>query len=422
MLKQFSVSGELDVRGVRISDALLKEILDAAPHNAADKPAFSAIQFDRATFEGDATFYGATFEGNASFDGATFEGGASFYRATFEGGARFSKARFEGNAGFSNARFEGELGSVLFDEASFKGIARFNEASFKGIARFDGATFEGDAGFDEARFEGGLTQIIGARFEGNAGFSKARLGGKVLFYSTSFKGITWFQEARFGRDTRFYGATFEGDASFDEVRFEGDVPVLGPITVGGTLLMDGVQFASAVRIETDANALTCRRGRFSGGVRFDVRRAVIHFEDSDFSVPSLLTGPRRPKLSSLQGANVAGLTLGNVNLTDCRFAGAHNLDELRLEADAVFGLSPAVAGWERRQVIAEEAAWRERRWVVAEKAAQQKHDQVTTEKSAWWRGKAIWWTAKAKWRAPGLGIIAGRSRRGHSPKRTNRRC
>ena len=61
---------------------------------------------------------------------------------------------------------------------------------------------------------------------------------------------------------------------------------------------------------------------------------------------------------SLQGANVAGLALGKVDLTECRFAGAHNLDKLRLEADTVFGFSPAMAGWERRQAIAEEAAWR----------------------------------------------------------------
>ena len=63
----------------------------------------------------------------------------------------------------------------------------------------------------------------------------------------------------------------------------------------------------------------------------------------------------QPRLLSLQRANVAGLGLGNVNLADCRFAGAHNLDKLRLEADVAFGLSPARAGWERRQVIAEES-------------------------------------------------------------------
>jgi hypothetical protein len=99
-----------------------------------------------------------------------------------------------------------------------------------------------------------------------------------------------------------------------------------------------------------------------------VRRAVVRLDGSDLSLPSLLTGPPisdpdgiagRPKLLSLQGTDVAGLTVGNVSLAaaDSRFAGAHNLDKLRLEPDTVFGLSPAVAGWARRQVIAEEAAW-----------------------------------------------------------------
>ena len=64
---------------------------------------------------------------------------------------------------------------------------------------------------------------------------------------------------------------------------------------------------------------------------------------------------------------MAGLALGNVSLAACRFAGAHNLDKLRLEADTVFGFSPSIdplLDWERRHVIAEEAEWRasERRW------------------------------------------------------------
>ncbi len=168
---------------------------------------------------------------------------------------------------------------------------------------------------------------------------------------------------------RFDGATFKGAASFDGATFDGDVPVLGPVVVGGWLNLDGVQFASPVRIEADAGAVTCRRGRFPGGGRFDLRRALVRLDDSDLSVPTLLTGPavaasapagitERPKLFSLQRANVAGLALGNIDLTNCRFAGAHNLDKLRLEAGTVFGLSPAVAGWERRQVIAEESGWR----------------------------------------------------------------
>jgi hypothetical protein len=151
--------------------------------------------------------------------------------------------------------------------------------------------------------------------------------------------------------------------------FEGLAPKLGPIKAEGTLALDGAQFAWPVRIEADAPGFLCRRTRFTGEARFDVRRADIILDEADLSTPSLLTGPattdegrgrtsEQPRLLSLQGANVAGLALANVDLSACRFAGAHNLDKLRLEAGTVFALSPAVAAWERRQVIAEEAQWR----------------------------------------------------------------
>jgi hypothetical protein len=135
-------------------------------------------------------------------------------------------------------------------------------------------------------------------------------------------------------------------------------------------------------IEASTAGLLCRRARFAGGVQFRLRWARIVLDDTDLSVPSLFTGiPRlandelaaaeeriarawtrlhadqisdQPTLLSVRRANVAGLGLSNVNLGQCRFAGTHNLDLLRLEADVTFGLSPAWAGWERRQVIAEE--------------------------------------------------------------------
>jgi hypothetical protein len=43
---------------VTISEALLKEILDAASRNTDGHPTFSAVQF-----------HGATFDGNAKFNG-----------------------------------------------------------------------------------------------------------------------------------------------------------------------------------------------------------------------------------------------------------------------------------------------------------------------------------------------------------------
>ena len=292
--------------------------------------------------------------------GATFEGDARFDRATFKGGARFVGATFKGYAGFVGASLEG---SARFDQVTFEGSARFDQVTFEGDAAFPMATFKGDAGFEGATFKG-YALLDAVTFKGGARFDKTTFKGDAWFRNATFKGDARFRKATFEGDSLFVGATFKGGAGFAMATFNGNVPALGPIAVGEQLNLDGVQFASPVRIEADAGAVTCRRGRFPGGVRFEVRQADVRLDDTDLSVPSLLTGPRspaeiagRPRLLSLQGANVAGLTLGNVNLAFCRFAGAHNLDKLRLEAGTFFAPSP-VPGWEHRQVIAEEAAWR----------------------------------------------------------------
>jgi hypothetical protein len=60
-------------------------------------------------------------------------------------------------------------------------------------------------------------------------------------------------------------------------------------------------------------------------------------------------------------SQLAGLELTNVELADCRFAGARNLDKLRLEPDVGFASAPVWLGWQWRQVIAEERAWRSAR-------------------------------------------------------------
>ena len=460
--KQFSESGEIDVRGVAISAALIQKILDAAPQNAAGHPTFSTAQFSRATFEHGAKFSGAIFEGHAGFGGATFKGDAGFGGSafkgdagfggvTFEDNAWFGEATFKGDAGFGGTTFKGDAGfggatfednawfgeatfkgdagfggttfkdNAWFDKATFKGGTRFDKATFKGHAGFDeatfnsgaafgGAIFKGHAGFDEATFKGGAwfdkaifkdsaafdkaifkggAGFGGAIFEDSAGFDKATFKGHAGFGGATFKGSaafggatfedsagfgeaifkgdTWFREAIFKGRTWFSGATFKRFVLFTGAEFGGDVPMLGFITVAGLLDLDEVQFTSQVRILVDAGVLSCRRGRFLGGVQFNVQRAVVRLDDSDLSVPSLFTGhpisspaeaAQQPRLLSLQRANVAGLALGNVSLADCRFAGSHNLDKLRVEAEAVFGLSPAAAGWERRQIIAEEQAWR----------------------------------------------------------------
>ena len=149
-LKQFYETGDLDVRGVTVSDTLFKEILAAAPHNTDGHPTFSAARFDQAIFEGRASFDEAYFKGDARFSGATFSGEARFDNATFGGTAWFLGATFKRDAYFGGAEFGGD-GSA---GATFKDLARFVSATFKRDVYFGGATFGNEAMFFSATFEG----------------------------------------------------------------------------------------------------------------------------------------------------------------------------------------------------------------------------------------------------------------------------
>jgi len=298
-LDRIGETGEIDARGVPITPALLERILTAAPRGEKGEPLIKGCWFARATFSGD-----------ADFGQATFEGVAHFYRATFKGNAYFNGATFSGDAYFASATFSHE--------------ARFSEATLSN-ANFAGATFKGD--------------------------------------------WAWFLEATFTGDAGFGKATFERGARFDGAKFE-QARQFGPLLAHQGLVLDEVQFAQPVRIEVSSNAVCCRRARFPGGVQFRLRWACVVLDDTDLAAPSILTGiPRlsseeseelarqeeqitriwqqelageiseRPQLVSLRRADVAGLGLSNVSAADCRFAGAHNLDKLRLDPVFAHGIS-----------------------------------------------------------------------------------
>src|SRR4029453_185957 len=284
-LKQLGETGEIDARGVPISQALLEQILASAPRDAADHPTFMAARFASAIFQGDSCIGRAIFEGGAGFGTVTFEGDAGFTPTTFLGDANFYGATFQRDAWFFAALFQGD--------------AAFGRATFQGHARFSGATFQ--------------------------------------------------------RDARFGGARFE------------QAHQLGPLLVYGVLRLDAGYFAQLIQIEASTRGLCCQRTRFPAGVQFRLRGAQIVLDDADLSGPSILVGiaalsdaslakreqalvergfiehglvpavwclatqatvelSARPRLLSVQGANVAGLGLANVDLAQGRFAGEHNLD------------------------------------------------------------------------------------------------
>jgi uncharacterized protein YjbI with pentapeptide repeats len=324
-LEQFAQTGKIDARGVTISNALVVKILDNVPCNPDGHALPLEVDFSWATFEGDALFSGATFQ-DAGFTKTTFQGDAAFLGVKFQGDAEFGQATFQGDALFLRATFEG---NASFYEATFQGAAIFPDVRVHGAARFGAVRFQGDAGF------------AGATFQGAAVFA---------------------------------GSTFERAQQF------------GPLLAYESLNLDIVRFAQPVRIEVSTIWFCCRWARFPGGVQFRLRWASVVLDGTDIPAPSLLTGisfgaseelvsgeyqiardwkqeyaghvSEQPRLLSVQRANVAGLGLANVDLTDCRFSGAHNLDKLRLEADVAFRSSLAWVSWEQRQVIAEECAWR----------------------------------------------------------------
>ena len=353
--------------------------------------------FREATFSSGAGFREATFRDSAEFDRATFGDNAEFDQAKFTGDAKFSKSRFTSGAAFSGATFSCRAD---FAEVRFDGSADFAKVRFDGSADFADARFTGGADFAEVRFDG-ATGFNRARFTRGAVFDRVRFTGDAGFGQTTFSGDARFCEARFTSSADFNDATFNDGGRFDRARFE-QARQFGPLQAHRKLVLDEVQFAQPVQIEVTSTGVCCRRARFPGGVHFRLRGARVVLDDTDLAAPSILAGiPRpsrsesacparselawrvedpagaseqslkgeiseRPQLVSLRRADVAGLRLSNVSADYCRFAGAHNLDKLRLESDVSFATAPVPVGlgrrsWGGREVIAEERTWRAKR-------------------------------------------------------------
>jgi uncharacterized protein YjbI with pentapeptide repeats len=420
-LQRLSEEGYIDARGVTIDAQLWDEFLTNV-RRQDDRPSFqdalfgravftASVDFVRATFERRPGFGGAIFLGKAEFGGVIFKGGAWFGGATFEEKARFENTMFGGEAGFSWTIFKDEAwfsaatfeGGARFGKATFRETAGFGEATFRGVAWFRGATFEGKAGFDETEFVG------------EAGFGEVTFKDEVWFNAAAFDDIAWFGGVVFEAVVWFHGAMFKHEVWFRQASFE-QARQFGPMLGLRRLVLDGATFKQPVQIDVVVPTLSCRRAQFEGGVHFRLRWAEVILDDADFAEPSIVTGappfvgvaaaelatpygltgaprfvgfderrllggwlneplgPPRPEgqpwVASMCRANVARLSIANADLQASRFAGAHNLDGLRLESSKAFTAAPGLKAvgtgwmwppiwwWSRRQTLAEEHAWR----------------------------------------------------------------
>jgi hypothetical protein len=321
-----NLAGELDGRGVALTTTLLEEIFRGGDR----RQRLWICRFDRATFDSPAHFDELTLGPSTSFDGVRFTTDATFSGATFTGPVSFARTTFGGTALFDQARF---AGAALFEEAQFQAEARFRNARFEGGATFFRASFHGECDVAGTRFSQDLDSIFPRLLTGVANFAETRFTATRAF---------------------------------------------GPTLILDTLVLDGAWFDRPVAIDVSAAGMSCARTHFQGAASIRARYADVLLEEADFADVAWLgtragadeyerpllqhreeagedTRPDRVRVISLRGAKVSTLTVSDVDMRACLFAGALGLDRLRLE-DAEFARAPN--GRAHRIVLAEEGTWR----------------------------------------------------------------
>jgi uncharacterized protein YjbI with pentapeptide repeats len=268
---------------------------------------------------------------------------ATFRGATFSGPIDFASVEF-GLADFAGATF---TGPVRFEAASFLQEALFASTTFEQSVSFRGARFDADARFefaDEEELAGRQEEVV---FRGWADFTHVHFGGRAAFGGAQFERRARFNDVTCDADMAFTGATFASARTF------------GPVDARGQVDLDRATFEAPVRIRIRAWDLSCNRTDFHGRTEMDFEGIQVTLEEAEFSEPSLVSGrlsAEAPRLLSVRRANLANLTLANLDLRACSFLGATNLDKLRIEESP---FSSTDEWWRtRRQVTADEIALR----------------------------------------------------------------
>lgn len=281
---------------------------------------------------------------------------------------------------FADERHVPRLPAADFRGTLFTGPAEFDDATFCSVALFDSAVFRGSVSFREVTFDG-HADFDSATFAAVARFERTTFGDHAGFQQATFAGHGWFAGATFRSYADFEGATFCHRANFSSATFQ-LAHQLGPMVVHESLMFDHGVFAERVNIEAAAVVVSGRGTRFADGVNLRVRWAEIALDDADFARASTLSGATwppgsedlpavciadgrgvelepRPRLITLRGAQVAALSLSDLDLRACRFFGAHGLQTLNVESSCEWARAPGSrrCGLRRyigRETIAEE--------------------------------------------------------------------
>ncbi|WP_312866365.1 pentapeptide repeat-containing protein [Streptomyces boluensis] len=324
----------VDHRGTLLSAELLDGILAQLKDPDTNQARLGEARFDRARFTDNVRFIDVHIDGNATFTGATFHDDASFVNIQVEGDALFN-------------------GSTVRH-------ATFNRAEISGDLRFDGAPVEW-ADFQSVKI-GGALELCDTHFTFGVNFNDVHIGGNANLEALSAQWVSFT------------------DTVFDRTSH------LGPLLCTSHFSLLKTEFKHAVIIEAATPSLTCQGVHWSATAALRLRYAAVDMSDAFLEYPVSVAFNSRPfylygigddleepemgsdsvRMLSLRGVDAAHLTLTDIDLTECLFAGTIHLDQLRLEG--AYPMLPVPSGlrwhgwlpihWTSRRTLAEEHHWR----------------------------------------------------------------
>lgn len=376
----------LDARGVAFDESLVAEAATAVSDSKCrwvrlDDAVFEAPFVIRKTRLPALYARSARFQRGVDLRGVTFDGHVSFSSAQIDGDAQFSASEFTDGLDLSTARVSGVLklgwdlpaATGLKDPARIDGDLVLEQVEVSGHINLARISVQGTLAGSEMSCPKCVI-VSEASVRDRLNLSYAVIGGdlygrglkaaRVDLHLGRFRSNVNLRESRIARDFDMAEAQVGGDVDLARVHLD-DCRRLGPLYSRGTVDLSGLSAPRRLALILGAERVRLRNAILPSGMSARIRWADVDLSGSDLSSPSTIsrhhpeppskhalrldggTGSRigdwatffdpamprptdRPSIAEMAGADVSGLTLADVDLTSCTFAGALNLADLQI--------------------------------------------------------------------------------------------
>ncbi len=189
------------------------------------------VDFNNATFLGNAFFYDTKFFDSVDFNKTKISKQTFFKDTKFYGIAKFIETKFLGNINFNKTTF---FVKTYFNDATFSTKAVFKNVKFLDDAYFIKTIFSETADFRNTCFHGKTAKFKNTIFKKIADFTGATFKGYANFKGSKFKGRTKFQAAEFKiHAPRFYGAKLSKEITWNKITWPKSPNVLNALLHAG---------------------------------------------------------------------------------------------------------------------------------------------------------------------------------------------